>query len=110
MLLTPNHMQTFLLLIGIFYALFFISCYRRSKNKLESKKSEYDNFNERVKAIERNIVDYYRHCWHLYNVGDIKSYLEWIEILEDEVKKGETVLMDYESKNNLKTEYKTAND
>lgn len=97
-------MPIFLLFIGTFYAIFFIACYFSSKAKLESKKIEYDNFDERVKAIERNIVDYYRHCWHLYNIGDIKGYLEWIEILEDEVKKGETVLMDYESKNNLKTE------
>src|SRR5690606_36445078 len=99
-------MQTLLLLIGIFYAIFFIACYLRSKNKLETKKEEFDSFNERIKAIERNIIDYYRHCWHLYNIGDNKEYLEWIEILEDEVKKGETVLMDDESKNNLKTEYK----
>lgn len=98
-------MQTFLLFLGCFYAMFFIVLYFRSKSKLESKKSEFDNFDERVKAIERNIVDYYRHCWHLYDIGDIKGYLEWIEILEDEVKKGDMVLGDYESKNNLKTEY-----
>lgn len=98
-------MQTLLLLIGTFYATFFITCYFRSKAKMENKKEEFDNFDERIKAIERNIVDYYRHCWHLYNIGDTKGYLEWIEILEDEVNKGEMVLGDYESKNNLKTEY-----
>lgn len=99
-------MITLLLFLGCFYVMFFIACYFRSKSKLETKKKEFDSFDERIKSIERNIVDYYRHCWYLYNIGDTKVYLEWIEILEDEVKKGEMVLGDYESKNNLKTEYK----